>query len=83
MKTFVCSCALLSSLFDLVELYRARLAGLDRLIIENDRSAGWECDAECEAVNGWLEEEGFILTHEIIGNSMHRLFVFQKPKLLN
>ena len=58
-------------MFDILSLYKDKFSQIEKLIIENDKTPGWDCEEECEAANQWLESQGMVMT-----NSMHKHFVF-------
>jgi hypothetical protein len=65
-------------MFPILSQYKHKFGQIEKLIIENDKTAGWQCGEECEAANKWLEEQGMVMSHSFIGVSMHRHFVFRR-----
>ena len=65
-------------IFPIMTLYKHKFSQIEKVIIENDKTAGWECEEDCQAVNQWLEGQGMVMTHTFIGISMHQHFVFKR-----
>ena len=65
-------------MFPILSQYGHKFRQIDKVVIENDKTAGWECDQECEDANKWLEEQGMVMSNTFIGASMHKYFVFRR-----
>ena len=68
-------------MFPILSEYKHKFQQIDKLVIENDKTAGWDCGEECEAANMWLVEQGMTMSHSFIGTSMHKHFVFRREGL--